>query len=137
MSKKVKAEGEYVVKDGYKSSSICFYEEEFILDDAVGSLSQARSMLQAGMMAERLRRTVENFVRVRTCQVVSFEETTESPENGDLDKILLRATELGCVPENIGNYKRPDYKIKALQNAIIVAESRIKEDKQVKLTNLE
>ena len=36
----------------------------------------------------------------------------------------MRAVELGCVPENIDNYRRPDYKAKALEKAIERAEKR-------------
>jgi hypothetical protein len=35
-----------------------------------------------------------------------------------LDKLLMEATALGCKPDNIDNYKRPDHKLKALQRAI-------------------
>jgi len=117
MAKKAVCEGEVVVKDG-ASSAIEFYTQEFILDDAVKSLEQARSMIQAGLINERLRKEVQNYRRVRTCQVVSFESTTEKAAHSELDKLLLKATELGCMPENIESYKRPDFKAKALEKAI-------------------
>ena len=117
MAKKAVCEGEVVVKDGSRSS-IDFYTEEFILDDEVKSLEQARSMIQSGLISERLRKTVENYRRVRTCQIVSFTETKEKPEHSELDKLLLKATELNCIPENIESYKRPDFKAKALEKAI-------------------
>jgi len=97
MAKKAVCEGEVVVKDG-ASSAIEFYTQEFILDDAVKSLEQARSMIQAGLINERLRKEVQNYRRVRTCQVVSFESTTEKAAHSELDKLLLKATELGCMP---------------------------------------
>lgn len=123
MPKKVTVEGEVIAKDGSYAVSE-FYTEEFILDDAVKNEAQARSMIQAGLIADRLRKTVANFRRVRTCQVIGFESTQEKPESSEMDKALLRATELGCVPENITNYRRPDHKLKALQNAIELAEKR-------------
>jgi len=125
MGKLAKCEGEVVVKDG-THSAIEFYEVDFVLDDAVKTLEQARSMIQGGLIAERLRREKPNYRRVRTCQVVSFGSTEDKPENGEMDKLLLRATQLDCLPENIDSYKRPDYKIKALQKAVERAEERLK-----------
>lgn len=123
MSKKVVVEGEVIIKDGSYAISE-FYTEEFILDDAVKTAAQARSMIQSGLIAERLRRKTTNFRRVRTCQVIEFADASEKVENSDLDKALLRATELSCVPDNIENYRRPDFKLKALLNAIKAAEDR-------------
>ncbi len=117
MAKKAICEGEVVVKDG-THSAIEFYTAEFVLDDSVETLAQARSMIQAGLITERLRREVSNFKRVRTCDVIEFTKTNESPEHGELDKLLLKATELGCMPENIESYKKPEAKAKALQKAV-------------------
>ena len=124
MGKLAKCEGEVVVKDG-THSAIEFYEVEFVMDDAVKTLEQARSMIQGGLISERLRREKPNYRRVRTCQVVSFESTEAKPEHSELDKLLLRATQLDCLPENIDSYKRPDYKMKALEKAIERAEARL------------
>lgn len=134
MPKKAVCEGEVVVKDGSRSS-IEFYTEEFVLDDAVKNLEQARSMIQSGLISERLRRTVENYRRVRTCQVISFTETKDKAEHSELDKLLLKATELNCIPENIESYKRPDYKAKALEKAIERALER--NEKQKKSENVQ
>lgn len=117
MAKKAICEGEVVVRDG-TNSAIEFYTEEFVLDDAVKNLEQARSMIQAGLIADRLRKNLANYRRVRTCQVTSFEVTKDKAEHSELDKLLLKATELGCMPENIESYKRPDFKAKALEKAI-------------------
>ncbi len=124
MAKLARVEGEVVTKDG-SGLAIEFYEQEFILDDAVKTASQARSVIKKGLIAERLRRTIQGFKRVRTCQVIEFTDTNEKPEQSDMDKLFLRATELACVPENIENYKRPDYKQKALERSIALAEERI------------
>ena len=117
MPKKVKVEGQFKYKDGL-SVGIGFYEEEFILDDGVKTKEQARSLIQNALITERLRKTAENFKGCRTCNVVEFKDTVEQPEFSELDKMMLKAMELGCVPENIDNYRRPDYKLKALQQAI-------------------
>jgi len=131
MARLAKAEGELVLTDGKGGVEKEFYEEEFIFDDAVKTKEQARSMLHAGLLTERLK-TRDNFKRWRTCDVVEFKETTKKAENSELDRILLEATSLGCVPEGIENYKRPDYKIKALQNAIDKHKSRMEKQKKSK-----
>lgn len=123
MTKKVVVEGEYKIRDGHYVS-IEFFKEEFILDDAVKTKEQARSIIKKGLIFDRLRKT-SNFKGIRTCQVVSFEDSAENSESGDLDKLLIEATELNCIPENINNYKRADYKIKALEKAIDLAKKRV------------
>jgi hypothetical protein len=129
MSKLAVVEGEVVVKDGSGHAQE-FYTEEFVLDDAVKTAAQARVLIKKGLITERLRRTVKNFKRVRTCQIVEFTGTDKVAEQSELDKLFLLATELNCVPENIDNYKRPDYKQKALERAIENARNRrVVEDK--------
>jgi hypothetical protein len=128
MSKLAKVEGEVIVKDG-TGHAIEFYEQSFILDDAVKTAAQARLLIKKGLITERLRKSVTNFKRVRTCQVVEFTSSDAPAEQSDMDKLFLRATELNCVPENIDNYKRPDFKEKALQKAIALAEDRIAKSK--------
>lgn len=123
MPNKATVEGEVIVRDG-TGNSIEFYTEEFIVDDAVRTAGQARSIIKKGFITDRLRKTVEGFKRVRTCQVVEFQKTSDKPENSELDQLLLKAAELECIPENIDNYKRPDYKQKALERAIAKAEER-------------
>jgi hypothetical protein len=117
MAKKVTVEGEVVTKDG-KGHAIEFYEETFILDDSIPTADHARCIIQSAFITEALRKKVENFKRVRTCKVIGFEDSNETAETSDVDKLLLEATTLGCVPENIDNYRRPDFKVKALQKAI-------------------
>lgn len=117
MSKIVKVEGEVVVKDG-TGTALEFYEAEFVVDDAVENENQARAMIQNGLLGDKLRRTIDGYKRWRTCAVVSMGASQEAAPDSDLDKALLEATKLGCVPENIENYRRPDYKLKALVAAI-------------------
>ncbi|UOF77781.1 hypothetical protein [Caudoviricetes sp.] len=131
MAKKAIVEGEVLVKEG-NTTNIEFYTEEFVLDDVVDSLEEARRLIKKALISDRLQRTVKNFKRVRTCQVIEFGGTTEKAENSELDQLMLQAVELDCVPENIGSYKRTDYKIKALQKAIESKIARNAEKKTAK-----
>jgi len=117
VAKKAIVEGEVLVKEG-NTTNIEFYTEEFILDDAVNTLEEARRLIKKALISDRLQRITKNFKRVRTCQVIEFESTAEKAENSNLDKLMLQAVGLDCVPENITNYKRSDHKEKALQKAI-------------------
>lgn len=123
MAKLARVDGQVVVRDG-TGMALEFYEEEFILDDAVQSAAQARALIKKGLISERLRKTVKGYKRVRTCQVIEFTNTNAVAEQSEMDKLFLEATELNCVPENIDNYKRPDYKEKALRSAIEQAKKR-------------
>ena len=134
MAKKAIAEGEYLERNASGTLDIVPYKEEFLLDDAIEDLHQARQIIKRGLIIDRLSKQ-KNFKRVRTCQVVSFEDSKEKAENGELDQLLTRAAQLECIPVNINNYRRPDYKIKALQDAIAKAEDRLKAPK--KKTNVE
>lgn len=131
MAKKAIVEGEVLVKEG-NTTNIEFYTEEFVLDDAVDTLEEARRLIKKALISDRLQRTVKNFKRVRTCQVIEFGGTSEKAENSELDQLMLQAVELDCVPENITNYKRTDHKIKALQKAIESKIARNAEKKTAK-----
>lgn len=131
MGKLVKASGQWVAKDG-TGTAICYYDEDFVMDDAVETLEQARSILHAGLLTQRMQQKADeypNFKRWRTCEVISFEPVKEKAEYSELEKLMLKATQLECVPENIDNYRRPDYKAKALETAIANAEARKKSNK--------
>lgn len=136
MSKKAYAEGEVLVKDG-NTTNIEFYEEEFILDDCVQDISEARRIIKKALVHDRLQKKVSNFKRVRTCQVIKLESSDQKSENSELDKIMYEAIRLDCVPENISNYKRTDYKIKALQNAVEQKLSKMSESNNGKSPELE
>lgn len=130
MPKKALVEGEVVVRNG-NTVDIEFYTEEFILDDSIKTMPDARRLLKKALVSDRLMRTVKNFKRVRTVQVIEFKDTDEKAENSDLDKLMIEAVELNCVPENISSYRRPDYKIKALQRAIEAKKEKLaKPEKQ-------
>lgn len=138
MGKLVKASGQWVAKDG-TGHAICYYDEEFVMDDAVNTLEQARSILHAGLMTQRLQEKHDeypNFKRWRTCEVTEFETTKEKAEHSELEKLMLKATEMNCVPDNIDNYRRPDYKEKALRTAIELAEQRNKTAKKDAMKDL-
>lgn len=129
MGVKAKAEGELVVKSG-SAAEIIFYEEDVILSDEVKSEGEARRLLKGGLIDDILRKKYDNFKRTRTCQVVEITEVKEKPENDELQLLLIEATKLDCVPENIENYKRPDYKVKALEKAIARAKERMEKQKK-------
>jgi len=133
MGKKAVCEGEVVFKDG-NNTAIKFYTEEFVLDDSIPDLERARSLIQAGLIADRLRRTIEGYKRVRTCEVVSFGSTNEQAENGKLDKLLSEAATMGCLPENIEIYADPENKARALERAI---EGQKKRAKKAKADNVQ
>lgn len=117
MSKKAVAEGEYLERNASGTLDIVPYSEEFLLDDAIEDKHQARQIIKRGLIIDRLSKQ-KNFKRVRTCQVISFENSAEKAENSELDQLLTEAAQRECIPVNINNYRRPDYKIKALRDAI-------------------
>lgn len=126
MGKKAKCEGEVIVVQN-NAKSVEFYTEEFVLDDSVPDIAQARCIIQGGLIDERLRRNVKGYKRWRTCDVVSFEGTSDKPEaeETELQKLLMEATRLGCLPDTIDSYRRADHKAKALQKAIDNHKSRM------------
>jgi hypothetical protein len=130
MDNLVKVEGEMVCRDG-TGRRFEFFEEEFIIDGSVDTIPKARSLIRKALIADRLQKKTDgknliypDFRKVRTLQVISMNATEEKAEHSDLDKAMLKAIELGCVPENLDNYKRSDYRLKALERAIAVAENR-------------
>lgn len=132
MSKKAVVEGEVRVRNSSGVIEIQFYEEEFNLDDSVKTLAQARQIIKRGLITHRLSNKIAGLKSVRTINVTTFEDSKEKAENSKLDVLLTKAVELQCVPSNIDNYKRPDYKIKALEKAIKNAEERIEKSKSKK-----
>jgi Holliday junction resolvasome RuvABC ATP-dependent DNA helicase subunit len=117
MGKSVKVEGQLAVKDG-ASIGLEFYEAEFLLDDAVKTEADARSLIQGGLISTHLKKTVPNFKRWRTCEVVSFESTSDKAANSELDALMLDAIKKDCLPENIDAYNGEENKVKALKKAL-------------------
>lgn len=124
MGKLALVEGEVVTVDGGRAT-IDWYTEEFVLDGSIDSIPLARSVLQAGLVSERLRVKLKNFRRVRTCQVVELTDTDRKPEDGGLDTLLLKATQYGCVPEHFERYATKESRVRALKTAIERHESRV------------
>jgi len=117
MAKIAKCEGQLVVKHagGFENE---FFETEFTLSDSVQSIDQARSIIQAGLLHERLTRDVPKYKHWRECQVVSLESSTETVETSELEQLLLECSEAGVVPENLSSYTTDANKTKALKKAL-------------------
>lgn len=124
MAKLAKCEGLMGLKEagGYVTE---IYEEEFLLSDSVENLAQARSIIQNGLIKERLKKKYPKFYDWRECQVVSLETTDAKVETGELEQLLLKCSEAGCVPENLSSYASDKSKTKALQKALDNHEKRI------------
>lgn len=127
MSHLAKCEGELVIKRA-GGNEIIFYEEEFVLSNEVASLEEARSVIQAALLDNRMRRKVEGYKSWRTCQVVSFEPTKQKNENSPLEALLLEATKKGCLPENIGSYADDASKMKAIERSLKNLDERVKKE---------
>lgn len=131
MAKKILVEGQFSLRN--KSGiEVQFYEEEFVLDDSIMSVEQARQIVKRGLISDRLSKKIPGFRRALTIEVRKFEDTEENPENAELDLLLTKAVALNCVPINIDNYKRKDFKIKALEKAIETALDRLKSSRKQK-----
>jgi hypothetical protein len=124
MAKLAKCEGQLVIKraGGLENE---YFETEFTLSDSVETIAQARSIIQAGMLHEKLMKDVPQYKNWRECQVVSLESTSEVVETSEFEQLLLQCSEYGCVPENLSSYGTDASKTKALQKAIERHHSRI------------
>lgn len=116
MSTVYTVEGELFTKDS-NGTTMEFYQEDFVIDGDITN-NEALSLIRKGLISERLQRKVNGFRRIRTCQLVDSKPSTDKPEDSELTRTLTEAINLGCVPQNIDNYKRKDHKLKALQKAI-------------------
>ena len=126
MAKLAKCEGQLVVKraGGLENE---YFEAEFVLSDNVKDVAQARSIIQAGMLHEKLLKEVPQYKNWRECQVISLEDTKEQATTSELEELLLKCSEAGCVPENLSSYGTDKSKVKALQKAITRHEERLKQ----------
>lgn len=136
MPKKVLIEGDVVLRDGSRLDLEPF-EAEFILSDEAFKESRdhigtARIIVKKGLIKEYLRKKYKNFKNCRNVQVVELKDTEEKAETSELENLLIKATKLDCIPENIENYRRKDHKAKALERAIESAEKRAKNKKKKK-----
>lgn len=124
MAKLAKCEGQLVVKraGGFENE---FFETEFLLSDEVQDINQARSIIQAGLLHEKLLKDVPQYKNWRECQVIELVDTNEKVESSEMELLLLKCSEVGCVPENLSSYANEKSKIKALQKAIERHEKRV------------
>lgn len=129
MAKKVVIEGDAQIRTEANTITLTRYKETFILDDSVQDVNQARSVIKNGLLHDRLTEKVKNYKRFRTYEIKSFEDTEELAEKSKLDKLLVEATKLDCMPENLNIYSSADGKEKALERAI---ESKKKRQKSAK-----
>lgn len=136
MPKKAVVEGDVVLRAN-NSLELEPFTEEFILEDEAFKNSKdhigtARIIIKKGLLKERLRKKYKNFKSERASQVVSLQDTDDELEKDEhgLAALLIEATKLDCIPENIENYRRPDYKAKALERAIESEKKR--RDKKLK-----
>lgn len=124
MAKLAKCEGQLVVKraGGYENE---FFETEFLLSDSVENVHQARSIIQAGLLHEKLLKDVPAYKNWRECQVISLDSVAGKIETSELETLLLKCSEAGCVPENLSSYASDKSKEKALQKALDNHNARI------------
>lgn len=126
MGKLVIVEGEAMVRTESKAIMLDLFQEEFILDDSVKDENQALSVIRKGLLNSRLKKTVKNFVRARTSQVIEFKGTDKKSDNSELDSKLVEAAQLDCVPASLESYASDKAKEKALEKSIDNAKKRKK-----------
>lgn len=119
-----KVEGEVFVRTDARATNIKFYEEEFVLDDDVKDIGQARVIIRKALLDERLKKSIEHYKKFRTCQVVSLEPTDKKSDSGPVEKKMIEASKLNCVPENLDRYSDSKSKEKALDKAIETKKKR-------------
>ncbi len=132
MTNKAIIEGEVILRDG-RGSECAFYELEIDIPDTITTTDKARMYItRGGVASDLLKKEYNNFKSVRTCQVLTVTTGEAGKELTELEALTLEAVELGCVPENLDNYKRKDYKAKALQKAIDSHKARAEKAKKKK-----
>lgn len=124
MAKLAKCEGQLVIKraGGFENE---YFEAEFVLSDDVKDVNQARSIIQAGLLHEKLLKDVPQYKNWRECQVVSLEPVDGKSDASELEQLLLKCSELGIVPENLSSYASEKSKVKALTKALDNHERRM------------
>jgi hypothetical protein len=130
MGKLALVEGEVMVRTDAKTLNIDLYSEEFILDDDIKDINEARSVIKNGLLDERLKKTVKNYRKYRTYEIIEFKDTDKKSEQSDYDKLMVKAVKNQCVPENLDSYATQEGKQKALERALDTKKKR--EAKKVK-----
>lgn len=129
MAKLAKCEGQLVIKNAGGTENE-YFECEFLLSDKVENIAQARSIIQAGLLHEKLLKEVPKYKNWRECQVVSLEDSDQKAETSEIEMLLLKCTEAGCVPENLSSYASEPSKIKALTKALERHEKRVSAERE-------
>ena len=127
MAKLAKCEGQLVIKQagGFVNE---YFEAEFLLSDDVKDVNQARSIIQAGLLHEKLLKDVPHYKNWRECQVTSLEQSNDNVPTSKLEQLLLKCSEFGIVPDNLASYSNDANKEKALQKALTRHEERVKRE---------
>lgn len=115
-SKKVTVEGEWEDRKRERG----FFTETFILGPEVKDIPQARVIIQNGLLTPKMQSSKDypNFSRWRTAQVIEFEDSSEMPENSELNNLLMEATNMDAIPDRLDSYKTPEAKSRVLTQAI-------------------
>lgn len=118
MAYKLKVVGEYIKKTDANTKIIEFYDEEFIVD--IDNQQEALSFIKNGLLHQRLygNEKYKGYVRFRTHEPASFEKTEEKADNSEFSKLVMQATDLGCMPTNIDMYTTQESKTKVIKSAI-------------------
>ena len=114
---KVTVTGTYTIAG--KIAQIDSYEVTFKM--AEGRKSEARAIIQnSGMLDEKLRKDKPGFKRWRTCQVTKIEEVEGKVDESvkELEKLLIEATQLACIPVDYKSYANDKMRIDTLKQAI-------------------
>ncbi len=121
-SKRVVVEGEWEDRKRERG----FFTETFILGPEVRDIAQARVIIQNGLLTPKMQSSKEypNFSRWRTAQVIEFSDSSDVPENSDLNKLLMEATNMDAIPDRLDSYKSPEAKTRALTQAIDAEKKR-------------
>ena len=105
---------------------IISYEEEFELSE--NHLGKARAIIRRGFINDRLKGKDASFKAVRECQLLEDPDTMAASGDNDkeLEQLLLKAAEYGCIPMNYESYKDDKVRKTQLKRAIKKREDREK-----------
>ena len=93
-------------------------------------ISQARSLIQNGLIIDALKAKYKNYKSVRECQVESITPVeAESSIDPEVQEMLSRATNLGCVPANYSTYKSDASRKRRLREALAAMDKKIEKEK--------
>ena len=121
-SKKAVVEGEWVNNKDERD----FFTEEFILGPEVPNAAQARVIIQNVLLPGRMQgnKKYAGYKRFRTAQVVSFEDSSDTPEHSELNTLAMEAAAMDATPDRLESYRSPEAKTTALRQAITAEKKR-------------